>query len=172
MSIILTFWILFLVDSVIVLFSFTLFICIWICTFYFLCILFSSKILYIYINWDFISSKFIDLYWFSIGCLFILCLLVRLCLLLYFSCLNFVCFDLCKCLGFQWYWVYFLFNEHTIFSNLILESDYAIGDLRLLQCNHILTLLSLVIYKFWLSATDVIHSFTIASLGIKIDWTR
>lgn len=44
-----------------------------------------------------------------------------------------------------------------------------IGDLRLLQCNHVLTLLSLVIYKLWLSAVDVIHSFAVSSLGIKVE---
>jgi len=44
-----------------------------------------------------------------------------------------------------------------------------IGDLRLLQCNHVLTLLSLVIYKLWLSAVDVIHSFALSSLGVKVE---
>ena len=160
---------LFLIDSVIVLFSFTVFICLWICSLYFISIIYVTKIDKTYCTWDFISAKYIDLYWFTLGCLFIICLLLRLCLLLYFSCLNFVSFDLCKCIGFQWYWVYFIFNDTTIFSNLILESDYIIGDLRLLQCNHILTLLTLVIYKLWLSAIDVIHSFTIASLGVKVD---
>jgi hypothetical protein len=171
MSFIISFWMLFLIDSLIVLLSFSIFVCIWICSLFFLCILFICKLDYIFCSWDFISAKFIDLYWFTLGCLFIVCLLIRLCLLLYFSCLNFVCFDLCKCIGFQWYWVYFIFGETTIFSNLILESDYLIGDLRLLQCNHVLTLLSLVIYKVWLSAIDVIHSFTLANLGIKVDWT-
>lgn len=171
MGFILSFWMIFLMDSIIVLLSFTIFICVWICTLYFLCIFFITKVNNLYCTWDFISSKFIDLYWFTLGCLFILCLLLRLCLLLYFSCLNFISFDLCKCIGFQWYWVYFIFNDTTIFSNLILESDYLIGDLRLLQCNHILTLLSLVIYKLWLSAVDVIHSFCLASLGVKVDWT-
>jgi cytochrome c oxidase subunit 2 len=170
MCFIISFWMLFLFDSIIVLLSFTVFVCIWICALYFLCILFCCKIKNIYCSWDFIGAKFIDLYWFTLGCLFIICLLVRLCLLLYFSSLNFVCFDICKCVGFQWYWVYYIFNDSTIFSNLILESDYLIGDLRLLQCNHVLTLLSLVIYKLWLSAIDVIHSFTLATIGIKVDW--
>merc|ERR1712065_112399 len=53
--------------------------------------------------------------------------------------------------------------------NLLLESDYFVGDLRLLQCNQCLFLFSLCMYKFWLSSIDVIHSFTIACLGIKCD---
>lgn len=169
MAFILSFWMIFLMDAIIVLLSFTCFVVIWICTLYFTSFLFVSKINNVYCTWDFTSSKFLDAYWFTIGGMFVLCLLLRLCLLLYFGCLNFVSFDLCKVVGFQWYWVYFIFGETTIFSNLILESDYMIGDLRLLQCNHVLTLLSLVIYKLWLSAVDVIHSFAISSLGIKVE---
>nr|UQS21298.1 cytochrome c oxidase subunit 2 [Trypanosoma cruzi] len=169
MSFILSFWMIFLIDSVIVLLSFVCFVCVWICALLLSTVLFVTKINNIYCTWDFISSKFVDTYWFVIGVMFIMCLLLRLCLLLYFGCLNFVSFDLCKVVGFQWYWVYFLFGETTIFSNLILESDYLVGDMRLLQCNHVLTLLSLVIYKLWVSAVDVIHSFTLASLGIKVD---
>ena len=41
-----------------------------------------------------------------------------------------------------------MFGDVTTFSNLLLESDYFIGDLRLLQSNHVLLLLSLVMYKF------------------------
>lgn len=169
MSFILSFWMVFLIDSVIVLLSFLLFLITWLGVLLVSVIFYTTKINSIYCTWDFISSKFIDTYWFILGGLFIICLLVRLCLLLYFSCLNFVSFDLCKIVGFQWYWVYFLFGETTIFSNLILESDYLVGDMRLLQCNHVLTLLSLVIYKLWLSAVDVIHSFTLSSLGVKVD---
>lgn len=169
MAFILSFWMIFLMDAVIVLLSFVCFVCIWICALFFSSFLLVSKLNNTYCTWDFTASKFIDAYWFTIGGMFVLCLLLRLCLLLYFGCLNFVSFDLCKVVGFQWYWVYFIFGETTIFSNLILESDYMIGDLRLLQCNHVLTLLSLVIYKLWLSAVDVIHSFAVSSLGIKVE---
>jgi heme/copper-type cytochrome/quinol oxidase subunit 2 len=153
----------------IVLLSFVIFVCIWICFLYFSSFLFLTKLTDVYCTWDFTASKFIDAYWFTLGGMFVLCLLLRVCLLIYFGTLNFVSFDLCKVVGFQWYWVYFIFGETTIFSNLILESDYMIGDLRLLQCNHVLSLLSLVIYKLWLSAVDVIHSFAIPSLGVKVE---
>nr|DAC80489.1 TPA_asm: cytochrome oxidase subunit II [Leishmania hertigi]DAC80501.1 TPA_asm: cytochrome oxidase subunit II [Leishmania deanei] len=169
MAFILSFWMIFLMDSVIVLLSFVCFVCIWICALLFSSFLLVSKLNNVYCTWDFTASKFIDVYWFTIGGMFVLGLLLRLCLLLYFGHLNFVSFDLCKVVGFQWYWVYFIFGETTIFSNLILESDYMIGDLRLLQCNNVLTLLSLVIYKLWLSAVDVIHSFAVSSLGIKVE---
>jgi hypothetical protein len=119
--------------------------------------------------WDFVSSRYIDFYFFALGGFFVIGLLVRLCLLLYFGSATFLAFDLCKVVGFQWYWVYHMFGDSVTFSNLLLESDYFIGDLRLLQSNHVLVLMSLVIYKFWLSAVDVIHSFTIAALGVKVD---
>nr|AIL54354.1 cytochrome c oxidase subunit II [Angomonas deanei] len=169
MGFILSFWMIFLIDSVIVLLSFVCFSVTWMLVLLLSSFLLMSKINGVYCTWDFTASKFIDAYWFTIGSMFVLCLLLRLCLLLYFSVLNFVSFDLCKVVGFQWYWVYYIFGETTIFSNLILESDYMIGDLRLLQCNHVLTLLSLVIYKLWLSAVDVIHSFCVPSLGIKVE---
>jgi len=166
---ILCFWMLFVLDSFIVLFTFCLFICMWILIFLFAIMFLTVKIKNVYLSFDFISSKYVDLYWFSLGSLFIIALLARLSILLYFSALNMVCFDLCKCVGFQWYWVYYIFNNYTIFSNLLIESDYLIGDMRILQCNNVLTLLSLVIYKLWLTSIDVIHSFTLASLGIKVD---
>lgn len=118
---------------------------------------------------DFVSSKYLDLYWFSLGIFFISILLIRLCLLLYFSWLSLLVFDLCKVLGFQWYWVFFIFKDNVIFSNLLTESDYFIGDIRILQCNNNFNLLSLVIYKLWLTSIDVIHSFCISTLGIKVD---
>lgn len=169
MAFLASFWLLFLLDSVIVLFSFTVFVCTWVTTFFACCLGLIIGYKFVFFTWDFISSKYIDMYWFILGSFFILGLLVRLCLLLYFGSLNFVNFDLCKCIGFQWYWVYFIFGDSSIFSNILLESDYFVGDLRLLQCNNILLLLSLVLYKFWLSAVDVIHSFTIACLGVKVD---
>merc|ERR1712065_83737 len=91
-------------------------------------------------------SFFIDVFWFFVGFIFIFLLILRLFILSYFF--N---FDLIFCM------------------NFLLESDYFVGDFRLLQCNQCLFLFSLCMYKFWLSSIDVIHSFTIACLGIKCD---
>merc|ERR1712065_55597 len=94
---------------------------------------------------------FIDVFWFFVGFIFIFLLILRLFILSYFGIISFVCFDLFFCM------------------NLLLESDYFVGDLRLLQCNQCLFLFSLCMYKFWLSSLDVIHSFTIVCLGLKCD---
>lgn len=153
-------------------FCFIIFVCCWMVIMYVFtmcCVVFNKLENNTYYSFNFLTCKYLDGYWFFTGCLFIICMLVRLCLLLYFGSINFISFDLCKCIGYQWYWVYFLFGDNVIFSNLLLESDYYIGDMRLLQCNHNLLLLSLVLYKLWLSSVDVIHSFTISSLGLKID---
>jgi len=83
--------------------------------------------------------------------------------------MSFVCFDLVKLCGFQWYWVYYVFGDVLLCSNLLLESDFFVGDLRMLQCNVVLFLYALSNYKFWLSAVDVIHSFSLCSLGVKVD---
>lgn len=169
------FWLLIILDSLIVLISFSIFICFWLFVLFYFCTVLLIKIKYcvyginLYCLWGMVSSKFIDLFWFILGGLFIICLLCRLCLLLYFSYSNFVGFDICQCIGYQWYWMYIFFDKNLIFSNLILESDYFIGDLRLLQCNYNLYLMSLVVYKFWITSIDVIHSFCIASLGIKVE---
>lgn len=143
-----SFWIIILTDSIIILFSFVLFVSFWISLFMFICFFCFLSNHKTNLLFNFSSNKFIDTFWFALGVFFILCLLLRLCILIYFSSINLVCFDLCKIVGYQWYWVYYLFESNTIFSNLILESDYFIGDMRLLQCNHILVLLSLVVYKF------------------------
>ena len=166
------FWLLLVLDSLIVLISFSVFVCVWIFVlFYFSTVWVLSNKLggLFYCLWNVISSKFIDLFWFILGGLFILCLLCRLCLLLYFSYSNFISFDVCQCIGYQWYWMYIFYSKNIVFCNIILESDYYVGDLRLLQCNYSLYLLSLVIYKFWVTSVDVIHSYCIGSLGIKIE---
>jgi len=119
--------------------------------------------------YDYVSSKFMDISWFLVAISFVWVLLLRLLILLYFGSNNFASFDLLKILGFQWYWVYFVAVLDYSFSNILCESDLVLGDLRLLQVNNSVVLFSLVFYKLWLSSLDVIHSFTIGSLGIKID---
>jgi len=161
--------ILLILDSFLLLLCFSVFVCVWMVFMFFLFINNTIRIKNNFVFLDFISSKYLDLYWFLLGSFFISALLLRLSLLLYYSWLSLLVFDLCRVVAFQWYWIFFLFKYSVIFSNLLVESDYFIGDLRLLQCNNNFTLLSLVVYKLWLTSIDVIHSFTISSLGVKVD---
>lgn len=158
-----------IIDTFVILICFSIFVCIWMILL-FICLTFSIiNVNEKYVHMDFIAAKQLDTYWFFTGIFFLNSLLIRLCLLLYFSWTSALHFDICKIVGYQWYWVFFIFKDSVIFSNLITESDYFIGDLRLLQCNNIFQLLSLVVYKVWLTSIDVIHSFTISTLGIKVD---
>lgn len=158
-----------IIDTFVILICFSIFVCMWMLLLFILLTCSWYTIVNKIIHLDFISAKHLDIYWFFLGIFFLVSLLLRLCLLLYFSWSSILHFDLCKIIGYQWYWVFFIFKDTIIFSNLLTETDYNIGDLRLLQCNNNFQLLSLVIYKLWLTSVDVIHSFTISCLGIKVD---
>lgn len=156
-------------DTFIILTCFSIFVCIWMMILFVLLTLTLINIKNTYVHLDFISAKYLDIYWFFTGIFFLTSLLIRLCLLLYFSWASTLHFDICKIIGYQWYWVFFIFKDTIIFSNLLTESDYFVGDLRLLQCNNAFQLLTFVVYKLWLTSIDVIHSFTVSALGIKVD---
>ena len=95
--------------------------------------------------------------------------MIRLCLLLYYSMLQISAFNIIKVIGSQWLWLFFSIENICIYQVILLESDFFIGDLRLIQSGNLIVLLTLIIYKIWLSSIDVIHSFTIPVLSIKLD---
>ena len=76
-----------------------------------------------------------------------------------------------KTIGHQWYWRY----EYSDFPNVEFDSyitpinDLAPGEFRLLEVdNRIVVPIQLEI-RILITAADVIHSWTIPSLGVKID---
>ena len=74
-----------------------------------------------------------------------------------------------KCLGHQWYWR----NEYPDFINLNFDS-YINRDLlnirfRLLDVDNNLVLPINIQIRLLVRSVDVIHSFTIPSLGFKVD---
>lgn len=84
-----------------------------------------------------------------------------------------------KVIAHQWYWSYvvplyknFSFKlDNNMFSNYEYDSIIE-GDLnspRLLGCRSSLLLPLNRVSRFLISSTDVIHSFTVPSLGIKVD---
>lgn len=94
-----------------------------------------------------------------------------------------------KVIGAQWYWVYDLsfdvvgYKEVTdnisvrtlesvkynFVSNLVNESDLALGDLRMLQVDNILYLPVNIPVKFNITSRDVLHSFALPTAGWKMD---
>jgi cytochrome c oxidase subunit 2 len=81
-----------------------------------------------------------------------------------------------KAIGHQWYWSY-EYSDYSLFSNqsiafdsyMIPDDDLVSGQLRLLEVdNHILSPVNTHI-RLLVSSTDVIHSWTIPSFGVKVD---
>nr|AZL93480.1 cytochrome c oxidase subunit 2 [Synergus sp. ZJUH_2016033] len=74
-----------------------------------------------------------------------------------------------KCIGHQWYWKY----EFSDFYNLNFESfmnkNINLNSFRLLDVDNNLILPMNLQIRLLISSFDVIHSFTIPSMGIKID---
>nr|QPB70884.1 cytochrome c oxidase subunit II [Epidares nolimetangere]QPB70902.1 cytochrome c oxidase subunit II [Epidares nolimetangere] len=76
-----------------------------------------------------------------------------------------------KAVGHQWYWTYEYsdFNEKEIDSYMINESTQ--NTLRLLDVDNRITIPSNIFVRMIVTSTDVIHSWTLPSAGVKIDGT-
>lgn len=76
-----------------------------------------------------------------------------------------------KTIGHQWYWSY----EYSDFHNLEFDSyitptnQLNLGDYRLLEVDNRLIIPTRANIRLMLTAADVIHSWAIPSLGVKID---
>nr|YP_009024193.1 cytochrome c oxidase subunit II [Nipponnemertes punctatula]AGL46771.1 cytochrome c oxidase subunit II [Nipponnemertes punctatula] len=76
-----------------------------------------------------------------------------------------------KVVGHQWYWSY----EYSDFfdveydSYMLAEDGLVIGENRLLEVDHRTLVPSLVDVRVLVSAADVLHSWTVPSLGVKAD---
>lgn len=76
-----------------------------------------------------------------------------------------------KSIGHQWYWRYEYsdFNNIQFDSYIIPSNDLKINDFRLLDVDNRIVLPINNQIRIIVSATDVIHSWTVPSLGVKID---
>ena len=82
-----------------------------------------------------------------------------------------------KVIGHQWYWSYEYsdyFNKKTgktvrFDSYIIAEEDLTFGGLRLLEVDNRVKLHTIVHICVLVSAADVLHSWAVPSLGVKID---
>nr|YP_010610619.1 cytochrome c oxidase subunit II [Opisthoteuthis californiana]WAP91374.1 cytochrome c oxidase subunit II [Opisthoteuthis californiana] len=76
-----------------------------------------------------------------------------------------------KVMGHQWYWSY----EYSDFINIEFDSymtptqDLSLGNYRLLETDHHLIVPMKTNIRMIISSADVIHSWTVPSLGIKMD---
>nr|QIC20568.1 cytochrome c oxidase subunit II [Channa gachua] len=76
-----------------------------------------------------------------------------------------------KNMGHQWYWSY----EYTDYEDLAFDAymvptqDLAPGQFRLLETDHRMVVPENSLVRLLISADDVLHSWAVPSLGVKID---
>nr|YP_010890089.1 cytochrome c oxidase subunit II [Gymnopraia lapislazula]WJJ70113.1 cytochrome c oxidase subunit 2 [Gymnopraia lapislazula] len=73
----------------------------------------------------------------------------------------------CKIIGNQWYWTYEVYPNISNDSYLITELN--LGDFRLLETDFAFELSINKNYNLLVTSSDVIHSWSVPNLGIKID---
>ena len=76
-----------------------------------------------------------------------------------------------KAIGHQWYWTYEYgdFNNISFDSYIIPTEQLNVGDYRLLEVDNRLVVPINIEIRIIVSAADVIHSWTVPALGVKID---
>lgn len=81
-----------------------------------------------------------------------------------------------KTVGHQWYWSYeysdqgVLAKDQILFDSYMMsEEDLTLGYLRLLEVDNRVVLPSKVHVRILITAADVLHSWAVPSLGIKLD---
>nr|QTT61110.1 cytochrome c oxidase subunit II [Anentome sp. YY-2021] len=76
-----------------------------------------------------------------------------------------------KTIGHQWYWSY----EYSDFSSIEFDSymipsnELELGDFRLLEVDHRMVLPTQTDVRVLVTSADVIHSWAVPSLGVKVD---
>ena len=73
-----------------------------------------------------------------------------------------------KVIGNQWYWTYEI-NDVSYDSYIVQDDDLNIGEFHNLMVDNPLFLPIFTPLKFIVTSNDVIHSFAVPSLGIKMD---
>jgi len=77
-----------------------------------------------------------------------------------------------KVIGNQWYWIFELpngLNNTIIETNLKHVLELGVGEFRLLEVDQALVLPHKIRIRALVTATDVLHSFALPQLGVKID---
>lgn len=75
-----------------------------------------------------------------------------------------------KILGHQWYWSYEYTDFNIEFDSFIIPEDQILkSNFRLIETDNNFIIPNLIRIRLLVSSLDVIHSWTIPSLGVKID---
>ena len=80
-----------------------------------------------------------------------------------------------KCIGHQWYWHYEYSDFESKFgainfeSYMVAEDELELGNLRLLEVDNRIVLPVNTHIRILVTAADVLHSWAVPSLGVKVD---
>jgi cytochrome c oxidase subunit 2 len=72
----------------------------------------------------------------------------------------------CKAIGHQWYWSY---ESTDLVTNSAYDRYISSASLRLLSADSSLSLRSSLVLRLLISSTDVLHSWAVPPLGLKVD---
>lgn len=132
----------------------------------------TSIIINFYTNRFFLSGQIIEIIWTILPAIILLFIALPSLRLLYLlDEINEPSITL-KTIGHQWYWRY----EYSNFTNLEFDS-YIINNIenknnfRLLDVDNNIILPNKIQIRILVTAADVLHSWTIPSLGVKVDAT-
>lgn len=137
----------------------------------------------------FVNDKNLEFLWTSIPCLILIIIALPSFYYLYISEENLDTLLSVKAVGYQWYWTYDYIQLFPVWFNNFVEDakldldDYIIesfmepteylnvesGISRLLECDNYLLLPINLHLKLIISSIDVLHSFAVPALGLKVD---
>lgn len=146
---------------------------------------------YQYLNkrYSFTNNKNLEFLWTSIPCVILIIIALPSFYYLYISEENLDTLLTVKAIGYQWYWTYDYVQLFPVWFNNFLDDtkldvdDYIIesfmepteylnvesGISRLLECDNYLLLPINLHLKLVISSIDVLHSFAVPALGLKVD---
>lgn len=141
----------------------------------FIIIIITSLILYViiniimndYYNRFLIKGHFIEIVWTIIPVILLFFLAIPSLKILYLTDELINPILIVKSIGNQWYWSYEYENIDEFDSFII--KDYNNYNFRLLDVDNVLILPNNLEIRILVTSNDVIHSFTLSSLGIKAD---
>nr|AZL93092.1 cytochrome c oxidase subunit 2 [Arge similis] len=134
---------------------------------YFLISLLLNK----FINRNLMNNQMIEIIWTLIPILILIILAIPSIHLLYLTDENMKPLMTLKTIGHQWYWSYEFPNFNNIdFDSFMINSNKNNKNIfRLLDVDNRTIIPNNTPIKMIVSSTDVIHSWTIPSIGVKID---
>nr|AAV40843.1 cytochrome oxidase subunit II [Vasdavidius concursus] len=155
----------FLMEHLIFFFDFSCFLIFLILFFvlYMMILFIFSTFFYCYI----LDNQFLEFVWTLLPFLVLVFLAFPSIRVLYMMDESSTSFLTCKVVGRQWFWSY----ELSDFKELSFDSYMMSNFIRLLEVDNCLVLPMLMKIRFLVCSSDVLHSWAVPSLGIKVDAT-